>query len=86
MLAGPGDFQQIAGPSGALMVGSSQEVIDKILAEREHLGTDRFFGQADLGGLPPEIVSRSIELFATEVAPVIRKRLAPKSTEPARGH
>ena len=30
-------------------------------------------GQAGLGGLPPSLVSRSIELFAGEVAAVIRK-------------
>jgi alkanesulfonate monooxygenase SsuD/methylene tetrahydromethanopterin reductase-like flavin-dependent oxidoreductase (luciferase family) len=55
------------------MAGSPQEIIDKILAEREILGIDRFIGQIDLGGLPPDLVSRSIELLATEVAPVIRK-------------
>jgi hypothetical protein len=35
------------------MTGSPQEIIDKILAEREILGIDRFIGQVDLGGLPP---------------------------------
>lgn len=34
-------------------------------------------GQAGLGGLPPSLVSRSIELFAGEVAAVIRKKQAP---------
>jgi alkanesulfonate monooxygenase SsuD/methylene tetrahydromethanopterin reductase-like flavin-dependent oxidoreductase (luciferase family) len=63
----------VAGPTGALMAGSPQEIIDKILAEREILGIDRFIGQVDLGGLPPRLVHRSIELLATQVAPVIRK-------------
>jgi len=55
------------------MAGSPQEIIDKILAEREILGIDRFIGQIDLGGLSPDLVNRSIELLATQVAPVIRK-------------
>jgi hypothetical protein len=84
-LVGPDDFRRIVGASGALMVGSPQEVIDKILAEHELLGTDRFFGQIDLGGLPPELVSHSIELFATEVAPVIRKETRTEGTELPRG-
>jgi hypothetical protein len=59
-----------------LVVSSPQEIIDKIMAERELLGTGRFIGQADLGGLPSHLVSQSIELFATEVAPVIRRETA----------
>jgi hypothetical protein len=42
------------------------------MAERDLLGVGRFIGQVDLGGLPPQLVNRSIELFAGEVAPVIR--------------
>ena len=40
---------------------------------REVLGADRFVGQIDLGGLPSPMVRRSIELLATEVAPVVRR-------------
>jgi hypothetical protein len=47
-----------------------------IAAERDLLGIDRFFGQIDLGGLPKHLVDRSIELLATEVAPVVRKEPA----------
>ena len=75
----PDDFKQIASPAGVLMIGSPQEIIDKIMAERTLLGTDRFLGQADLGGLPPSLVRQSIELFATEVAPVIRKETSAAS-------
>ncbi len=51
------------------MVGSPQEIIDKILAEREVLGIDRFMGQVDFGGMPAGMVHDSIELLATEIAP-----------------
>ncbi|WP_406340515.1 hypothetical protein [Streptomyces sp. NBC_01578] len=57
------------------MAGSPQEVIDKILTERELLGIDRFIGQVDFGGMPAAMVNRSIELLAPEVAPAIRKEL-----------
>ncbi|MEU6379351.1 LLM class flavin-dependent oxidoreductase [Streptomyces sp. NPDC046909] len=69
------DFDAVSGPYGALVVGSPQEVIDKILTERELLGLDRFMGQVDFGGMPAPMVHGSIELLATEVAPAIRKEL-----------
>ncbi|MET8330801.1 LLM class flavin-dependent oxidoreductase [Streptomyces sp. NPDC005181] len=72
-LVAPDHFQAVSSPFGALMTGSPQEVIDKILTEREILGTDRFMGQIDFGGMPAHMVNDSIELLATEVAPTIRK-------------
>ncbi|AWS43591.1 LLM class flavin-dependent oxidoreductase [Streptosporangium sp. 'caverna'] len=75
-LVGPTELEAAAGPFGALMTGSPQQIIDKLLTERELLGADRFIGQIDLGGLPPHLVERSIELLATEIAPVIRKETA----------
>jgi hypothetical protein len=36
----------------------------------------RFVGQIDVGGQPFGQVSRSIELFATKVAPAVRKALS----------
>ncbi|MEX0720127.1 MAG: LLM class flavin-dependent oxidoreductase [Balneolaceae bacterium] len=61
---------------GANVVGSPQEVIDKILFQHEIFGHDRFLLQMSVGSIPHKKLMRSIELFATEVAPVIRKELA----------
>lgn len=69
-------FDAMTSPQGALMVGSPQEVIDKIMLEHEVLHIDRFMGQIDLGGLHRADALRSIELFATQVAPVLRRELA----------
>jgi alkanesulfonate monooxygenase SsuD/methylene tetrahydromethanopterin reductase-like flavin-dependent oxidoreductase (luciferase family) len=66
-------FDERAAPKGPLFVGSPQEIVDKVLYERELFGHDRFLAQIDLGGLPYARVARSIELLATEVAPVLRK-------------
>jgi len=58
---------------GANMVGSPQEVIDKILYQYEIFGHDRFLLQMSVGSIPHKELLRSIELFATEVAPIVRK-------------
>jgi probable LLM family oxidoreductase len=66
------DYEQLAGPTGPLFVGSPQQIIDKILYERELFGHQRFIVQIDIGGLPYAEVARVIELLATEVAPAVR--------------
>ena len=66
-------FDASTSPEGALLVGSPQEVIDKILYEKELFGHTRFLAQMALGAMPHEKVMRAIELLATKVAPVVRK-------------
>lgn len=58
---------------GANVVGSPQQVIDKILHQYEIFGHDRFLLQMSVGSIPHKKLLRSIELFATEVAPVVRR-------------
>lgn len=60
---------------GANVVGSPQEVIDKILYQYEIFGHDRFLLQMSVGSVPHKKLLRSIELFATEVAPAVNKEL-----------
>lgn len=60
---------------GANVVGSPQEVIDKILAQHEIFAHDRFLLQMSVGSIPHKKLLRSIELFATEVAPAVKKEL-----------
>lgn len=64
-----------ASPRGADFIGSPQEVIDKILYQHEIFGHRRFLMQMTVGPLPHKAVLRSIELFGTEVAPVVRKEI-----------
>jgi alkanesulfonate monooxygenase SsuD/methylene tetrahydromethanopterin reductase-like flavin-dependent oxidoreductase (luciferase family) len=66
------DYEERAAPHGAILVGSPQQIIDKILYERELFGHQRFLAQIDIGGLPFVEVARVIELFAAKVAPVVR--------------
>lgn len=60
-----------------LPVGSPQQVIDAIMRRVELLGIDRFMGQIDVGNLPWSMTLDSLELFMTEVAPVVRRETGP---------
>jgi alkanesulfonate monooxygenase SsuD/methylene tetrahydromethanopterin reductase-like flavin-dependent oxidoreductase (luciferase family) len=59
-----------------LMVGSPQQIIDGVLHHHELLGTDRYLAQIEVGGMPQGMVDGSLELYATEVAPVLRRETA----------
>ena len=65
-------FEAMRSRSGALLVGSPQEVIDKILLEHEYFRHDRFLAQMALGAMPHRAVMRAIELLGTVVAPAVR--------------
>ncbi|MFI5186542.1 MAG: LLM class flavin-dependent oxidoreductase [Chitinophagales bacterium] len=58
---------------GALLVGSPQEVIDKILYQHELFGHTRFLAQMSLGAMPHDKILHALELLGTKVAPVIKK-------------
>ncbi len=68
-------FDAARGPRGHLFAGSPQEVIDKILWEHELFKNERLLLQIALGDMDHAKVLKAIELFGTEVAPVIRKEL-----------
>ncbi len=60
---------------GANVVGSPQQVIDKILHQYEIFEHDRFLLQMSVGSIPHKKLLRSIELFATKVAPAVREHV-----------
>lgn len=72
-------FEAARSPRGALMVGSVEQVVEKILFEYELFGNTRFLAQASLGFVPHAMTMRSIELFGTKVVPAVRKALGGKS-------
>lgn len=69
-------FDYSRSAKGALLVGSPQEVIDKILYEHELFGNTRFLAQMSVGLVPHDKVMKSIELFGDIVAPAVRKALS----------
>src|SRR5207244_3156715 len=70
------DFDALRSPRGALVVGSPEELVRKILFQHELFGHDRFLAQISVGNLPHDKVLRAIELLATEVAPAVREEVA----------
>jgi probable LLM family oxidoreductase len=70
------DFDALRTKRGALVVGSPDEVVEKILFQHELFGHQRFMAQMSVGSLPHAQVLRSIELFGTEVAPAVRTEVA----------
>lgn len=66
-------YEMLRGPGGSLLVGSPQEVIEKILWEYELFGNTRFLLHISVGTLPHPQVMRSIELLGNVVAPAVRK-------------
>ncbi|MDQ8153092.1 MAG: LLM class flavin-dependent oxidoreductase [Gemmatimonadota bacterium] len=69
-------FDRERAPHGALLVGSPQQVIDKILYEHELFGMDRFLMQLSVGTMPHAQMMRAIELYGTVVAPAVRQALS----------
>jgi probable LLM family oxidoreductase len=65
--------------AGGLPVGSPQQVIDAIMHRVELLGIDRFMGQIDAGNLPWAMTRDSLDLYMTEVAPVVKRETAGSS-------
>jgi len=66
-------FDAQSGPTGALLVGSPEEVAAKILRHNDALGgISRVTFQMDTADLPHETLMRSIELLGTRVTPLLR--------------
>src|SRR3954451_25376265 len=70
-------FDAQRGPQGALLIGSPDEVVEKILRHSEALGgVSRFTFQMNAGSLPHAKLMEAIELLGTRVAPALRAELA----------
>lgn len=70
------EFDLSLRPAGHLLVGTPQQVIDKLCREYDLFGNTRFLLQTSIGNLPHEKVLKSIELLATIVAPAVREYVA----------
>jgi probable LLM family oxidoreductase len=65
-------FEAQVGPLGALLVGSAEEVAEKIMRHAEALGgLSRLTFQMDSAELPHEKLMQSIELIGTGVKPLV---------------
>jgi probable LLM family oxidoreductase len=74
--SGRSAYEALRSPRGALAVGTPEEVAEKILFEHELFTMDRYVAQMSVGAVAHSDVMRSIELFGTEVAPLVRAEVA----------
>jgi probable LLM family oxidoreductase len=70
------DYEAMLDVRGALLVGNAEQVAEKILFQHEIFRHDRFMIQFTVGSMPHEKIMRSIELFGTEVAPLVQAEVA----------
>jgi len=75
------DFDAATKPQAHLLVGSPQEVVDKILYKHSIFGHTRFLAQMSIGAMPHQQVMKAIELLGTVVAPAVKKYTSEKSAE-----
>ncbi|HEY2320519.1 MAG TPA: LLM class flavin-dependent oxidoreductase [Solirubrobacteraceae bacterium] len=74
--SGQEEYEALRSPRGAVAAGSPEQVAEKILFEHELFGNSRYIGQMSVGAVAHTDVMRSIELFGTRVAPVVREEVA----------
>ena len=78
-----GHFNAQLGPTGALLVGDPETVVEKILQVNEALGgISRLTFQMSVAALPHAKMLRAVELLGTEVAPMVRATLASSTHKP----
>ena len=69
-------FEAQVGPTGALLVGSVEEVAEKILRHSDALGgISRLTFQMDSAELPHEKLMQTIELIGTRLKPLVSQPL-----------
>ena len=69
-------FDLTSGPDGALFVGSPATVAAKIVRVATEMGLSRFDLKYSAGTLPHPNIMRCIELYGTEVAPLVLEKLS----------
>ena len=81
--SGLGEYEALRSPSGALAVGSPEQVAEKLVSEHALFGHQRYIAQMSVGAVAHADVLRSMELFGTRVAPLVRAELPPAAAAQA---
>jgi probable LLM family oxidoreductase len=72
---GRASYDEGTAPDGALMVGSPEEIAERIVRMQRRWGHVRQYIHMDWGGLPQVDHLRAIELFGTKVKPLVDAEL-----------
>ncbi len=78
-------FEASAARRGALVLGDTDAVVEKILFQHGLFGHARFMLQITIGSMPHAQVMRAIELYGMEVAPRVRDEVARRRGSVAEG-
>lgn len=68
-------FEHATDYRDALMVGSPQQIVEKILYQHELYQHQRFMAQIDFGGVPFDKIMKNIELIGDKIIPEVKKHL-----------
>jgi probable LLM family oxidoreductase len=68
-------YDQDTAFGGGLLVGSPENIAERIIHMHEHWGHVRQFIQMDMGALPQRDFLRAIELYGTRVLPIVQAEL-----------
>ena len=79
--SGRAEYDALRSPRGAVAAGSPEQVAEKILFEHELFDNTRYLGQMSVGAVAHADVMRSMELFGTQVAPVVRAEVARRAAD-----
>lgn len=66
-------FAQAGDTRDAMVVGSPQQVIEKILYQYELFGHQRYLAQMDFGGVPFDMLMRNLDILGSKVLPEVQK-------------
>lgn len=69
-------FAQGASKESVMLIGSPDEIIEKILYQHEQFGHQRYLAQLDFGGVPFEKIMQNIDMIGEKILPAIRKHTA----------
>jgi probable LLM family oxidoreductase len=71
--SGRSQFEASCGPRGHLLIGTPEEMAEKIIALHRVFKNDRILIQMAIGAMPHGDVLRAIELLGTKVAPLVKE-------------
>jgi probable LLM family oxidoreductase len=72
-------YDLLCGPRGALLVGDPKTVAEKILFQYDIFGNTRYL--IYFSGMPHRTTMRAIELFGTQVAPLVQAGIADRARD-----
>jgi probable LLM family oxidoreductase len=81
--SGRADYEALASPAGPLAIGSPEEVAAKIISVHELFKPERYLAHISIGAASHGEVMRAIELFGTEVTPIVDQATGAIDVAPA---